>query len=282
MAEGETGSGLDPDLALHRSFIVALGGFVLEFAGGALVTHERIAVPSFNYVDLDRLAPDRQTAFFERALDHYFQRAIRPSFRARRPVAAHVDRTLRALGFAPAEEPWVVLRAGAPAAEGAGIPSLQLESVREGEELAPLWAHAREADELRRALEVLLDHPNPGEHLEAWVAREHGTVVGCALAYERDGGAGIHAVATQPAARGRGVATAMVRGALAHLADRGVQHTVLLSAVPRLGPRLAPLGFREVGRLVEYRLPANAALAMPPPGPPQPPRWRPPRRPTGA
>ena len=101
--ESADGAGdLSGELALHRSFVVALGGFVLEFAGGALVTHERIAVPAFNYVDLDRLAPDRQTAFFERALDHYFQRAIRPSFRARRPVPAHVDRSLRAFGFVPA------------------------------------------------------------------------------------------------------------------------------------------------------------------------------------
>lgn len=279
MPEADGSGGLDPDLALHRSFVVALGGFVLEFAGGALLTHERIAVPAFNFVDLDRLAPDRQTAFFERALDHYFQRAIRPSFRARRPVAPHVDRTLRALGFLPADEPWVVLRAAGPGLPAPATTPLTIESVREGEELAPLWAHAREADELRRALEVLLDHPNPGEHLEALVAREEGAVVGCALVYERDGGAGIHAVATQPAARGRGVATAMVRGALDHLEHRGVHRTVLLSAVPRLGPRLAPLGFMEVGRLVEYRLPADATLALPSPGPPQPPRWRPPRRP---
>jgi len=270
---------LERDLATHRSFSVALGGFVLEIAGGSLVTHERIAVPAFNYVDLDRLAPDRLTAFFERALDHYFQRAIRPTFRAIRPVLSHVDRTLRALGFVPGHDPWVVLRATSTRNPGPPEPPLQLVSVRAGEELAPLWAHEREQAELRRSLEVLLDHPNPGEHLDALVARENGAMVGCALVYEKDGAAGIHAVATQPAARGRGVATAMVRGAMTRLHERGVGRTVLLSPVPQLAPRLAPLEFHEVGRLVEYTLPADAALALPPRGPPAPPRWRPPRRP---
>jgi GNAT superfamily N-acetyltransferase len=270
---------LEADLATHRSFAVALGGFVLEIAGGSLVTHERIAVPAFNYVDLDRLAPDRLAAFFERALDHYFQRAIRPSFRAIRPVPPHVDRTLGSLGFVPGPDPWVVLRATSAGDPGAPEPPLKIESVRAGDELAPLWAHEREQAELRRSLEVLLDHPNPGEHLDALVARENGPVVGCALVYERDGAAGIHAVATQPAARGRGVATAMVRSAMNRLSGRGVGRTVLLSAVPRLAPRLAPLGFHEVGQLVEYTLPTDAVLAVPPSGPPAPPRWRPPRRP---
>jgi GNAT superfamily N-acetyltransferase len=275
----EAPGALEADLALHRSFVVALGGFVLEFAGGALVTHERIAVPSFNYVDLDRLSADRQAGFFERALDHYFQRAIRPSFRARRPVSSAVDRTLRSLGFVPAEEPWVVLRAAGLPAPDRPPESPEIESVREGEELAHLWAHAGEQDELRRALEVLLDHPNPGEHLEALVARDGGSVLGSALIYERDGAAGIHAVATQPSARGRGVATAMVRRALEHLRGRGVRRAVLLSAVPRLGVKLGPLGFEVVGRLTEYQLPATATLALPSTGPPSPPRWRPPRGP---
>jgi GNAT superfamily N-acetyltransferase len=267
------------DLAIHRAFPVALGGYALELAGGVLVTHERIAVPAFNYVDVGAVGPDRQTAFFERALDHYFQRAIRPTFRCRRPVPTHLDRSLGRLGFAPRPEPWAVLVSRPPGGGNRRRPprGLTLTEVREGRELAPLWAEPREADEFARSLEILFDHPNPGEHLEALVAHEGATVAGGALIYERGGAAGIHAVATQPSLRGRGVATAIVAGALARAAGRGVDRVVLLTAVPRLGARLAPYGLREVARLTEYHLPPNAALAIPPAGPPAPPRWRPPR-----
>ncbi|MCI4355479.1 MAG: hypothetical protein L3K06_08985, partial [Thermoplasmata archaeon] len=90
---------------LHRGLVLALGGFALELAGGTLVTHERIPVPPFNFVDGADVAIRRQTAFFEKALDHYFQRALRPTFRVDPPVPPHVDKTLRHFGFLPTDAP---------------------------------------------------------------------------------------------------------------------------------------------------------------------------------
>lgn len=265
-------------LAQERAFAIALGGFVLECSGGFLTTHERIAVPRFNYADVDRVAIDRQAGFFERALDHYFQRAIRPSFRVPRPEADHVGRTLRGLAFQPRAEPLVALVAPPLVHPRPNLVGVAVEDARtsDGEELAALWTAERERDEFRRALEVILHHPNDGERLLPLVARSGGSVVGSALVYQRGSVAGIHAVSTRPAARGHGVATAIVEAALHRVHGTGAQQVVLLTENPRLADHLAPLGFAEVGRLTSYDLPDDAELAFvaPPPGPP---RWRPPR-----
>ncbi|MCI4365333.1 MAG: hypothetical protein L3K10_04640, partial [Thermoplasmata archaeon] len=85
--------GLDA-LAAERQFVKTLGGFVLGIAGAELVTHERIPLPRFNFVVVGDVSLERGTAFFERVLDHYFQRALRPTFRVLPPVPAHLARGL--------------------------------------------------------------------------------------------------------------------------------------------------------------------------------------------
>ncbi len=134
------------------------------------------------------------------------------------------------------------------------------------------------ADELRRALEVLLDHPNPGEHLEALVAREEGVVVGCALAYEREGAAGLHAVATQPASPGarhrdRGRARgARAPGAAGGPPDRPVERRAPSRPAPRLPGilggrtprRVPPFGGRHARAPGPRPTPAAPVAAAPP------------------
>ena len=265
---------------LHRGLVLALGGFALELAGGTLVTHERIPVPPFNFVDGADVSVRRQTAFFERALDHYFQRALRPSFRVDLPVPPHIDRTLRHFGFVPAAEPleFLVAPAGASTSSTSPVEVSEVPAEEAGR-IAAFWTHDRERDEFERALDVAVHHPNPGERLLPLIARSGARTAGAALLYRRGDRAEVHAVSTLPELRGRGIATGLVAGALEAARQDGARTLSILSTTPRLAERLRPLGFRPVGALADYRLPPEAQLAIPPPGPPGPPRWRPPRAP---
>lgn len=269
----------EPLVRLHRAFVVALGGYAVELAGGVLVTHERVPVGPFNFVDEVRVAPARQTAFFERALDHYFQRALRPTFRVDPPVPPHVDATLRRFGFRPTLEPRIILaarRGHTTDAHTAGVEVLEA-GPDEVAKVAAFWTHEKERDEFLRSLEVAVSHPNPGERLVPLLGLRGDVPVAAALVFSRDGLSEIHAVSTRPDARGHGIATAVVAYAAASSATEGTDTVTIASATPRLSHRLEPIGFREVARTVEYELPLDTRLEMPDPGPPTPPRWRPPR-----
>jgi hypothetical protein len=266
----------------ERAFVAAFGGYSIEVAGGVLVTNERVPVPRFNFVQEVRVAPERQTAFFERALDHYFQRALRPTFRVEPPAPAHVDRALRRFGFLPRPEPRTLLVAGkerpaAPAPAPTGAFSVREAGSDELDSACRFWVGVREQEEFRRALEVAWTHPNPGEQLAPWLAIEDGSPVAAALLYRWQGHPGIHSVATHSAARGRGAASALVTGMLDSLATPERFRTGIESDTDRLLRRLRRLGFSPVRAWTVYELPPNATLTMPDPGPPQPPRWRPPR-----
>lgn len=264
-------------LDTERRFVLSLGGFALEIAGGVLVTHERLPSPRFNFVEVGAIGPDRLTAFLERALDHYFQRAIRPTFRVRPPVPSHLDAGLRRLGFRARANALEVMVA-ADTAEVRLAPGL---TAREAERadldvLAAFWANERERPEWRSALETVWAHPNPGERLSAVLAESATGPVAAALLYVAGSSAGVYAVATQPGARGQGAASAVVARAQS---ARGAADTEvsILSDRPRLRSRLEALGFRRVGAFLEYELAADARLEIPPVGAPAPPRWRPPR-----
>ncbi|MCI4367196.1 MAG: hypothetical protein L3K08_05550, partial [Thermoplasmata archaeon] len=77
-AEGRVG-GTEAARAAERGFVRLLGGYTVGLAGGTLLVNERIPVPRFNIVQSVRVARTRQAQFFESALDHYFQRGVRPS-----------------------------------------------------------------------------------------------------------------------------------------------------------------------------------------------------------
>jgi GNAT superfamily N-acetyltransferase len=271
----------DDDLArsaldTERHFVLTLGGFALEIAGAVLVTHERIPSPRFNFVQVGRIAPERQSAFFERSLDHYFQRAIRPTFRVRPPVPPHLDRGLRQLGLRPRSIP-LELRVGDPtgAVPPGGAIAVHPAEPEDLDTLAAFWTIERERPEFRAAFEVAWSHPNPGEELRPFVAESAGGIVAAALVYRHGSMAGVYAVATQPGARGQGAASELVRHAAAD-SGPGVRTSIFADS-PRLGTRLDRLGFRVVAAFQQYELPPDASLAIPTPGPPGPARWRPPR-----
>ncbi len=263
----------------ERQFVLTLGGYALEIPGATLVTHEKIPVPRFNFVQEMGVGPERQTAFFERALDHYFQRALRPTFRVPLPVPEHVDRGLRRLGFRPrAETLSLLLSTDRPPTKFAPDVEVRVAERKEIDLVASFWSTPEERPEFRTALDIAWSHPNPHEAMAPLLATLNGDPVASALVYRYRTSAGLHAVATQPSARGRGAASELVAFARAHdPVGSGVRYSIFADS-RRLESRLEQLGFRPAREFQEYDLPHDAALAIPAPGPAGPPQWRPPRR----
>lgn len=261
--------------------VLTLGGYALELAGGVLVLNERIPVPRFNFVQYVRLHRNRQSAFLERALDQYFQRALRPSIRVEPPVPEFLDASLQHLGFRPASTPLSLLLRKGPARSHLADRAFQVRPVT-GDELpqvARFWTGDTEREEFLRALAVALEHPNPEERLVPWIALWDGAPVSAGLLHAYRSGVGIHAVVTQPTERGQGAATALVGGLLRDpLLPAGPGPVAMWSDSPRLDRRLLELGFEPAQQYTVYELPADAELSLPAPSAPGPPRWRPPRR----
>jgi GNAT superfamily N-acetyltransferase len=267
----------------ERAFVLALGGFAYDVAGASFVTHERIPVPRFNFVVVGNVGADRQTSFFESALDHYFQRALRPTFRVPAPAASHVDAGLRRFGFRARSAPHSLLwtRAGGRPTRASG-PMVRLATRDDLDAITALWMAERERPEFRRSLDVLWSHPNEGERVIPLLAEVDGVPVGGGVVYVYDGVAGLHGVATIPGSRGRGVASALVTRALGLSELETLGAVVLAVDSPAAERPLGALGFSALRRFVEYELPLGTELTLPDPGPPQPPRWRPPRNPGAA
>ncbi|MCI4335729.1 MAG: GNAT family N-acetyltransferase [Thermoplasmata archaeon] len=271
-------SRIEHALEEERAFIHTLGGYTFETAGARLVTHERIAVPRFNFIQDVRVSADRQSGFFERALDHYFQRALRPEVRARQPTLPHIDRTLTSLGFKLREEAHELLLATAvDPGTGPASPVVREARPSDLDVVVDFWVGARERDEFRRSVQVAWERPNPEEELVPLLADGARGPIAAALVHTHRGLTGVHAVATQPAARGQGAASALVRAALARSIPAG-RLVAMHSDSPRLTARLRLLGFQTVRTYGVYELPRNAELALPTGGAMSPPRWRPPRR----
>ncbi|HKV90793.1 MAG TPA: GNAT family N-acetyltransferase, partial [Thermoplasmata archaeon] len=254
----------DQAAAVERAFVLALGGFALDVAGASCVTHERIPVPRFNYVLVTGVSPERQAAFFERALDHYFQRALRPTFRIPLPVPSHLDAGLRKFAFRRrAVDSVVRWTSPLPSGPGPADEFLREASPDDLDKVVALWTDPREREEFRRALEVVWNRPNPGERVRAILAEKDGTVLASGVVYERGPVAGLFGVATVPGARGKGVASRLVTHALGLLEGTGVRAVVLAAdAVPERD-RLGTLGFTPLRTFAEYALPPDAELTLP-------------------
>jgi ribosomal protein S18 acetylase RimI-like enzyme len=259
-------------------FVLALGGLALRLPGAILVTHEKIPAPAFNYVTVRGVAPQRQTAFFERALDHYFQRAIRPRFRVRLPVPPHLESGLSRLGFSKRTEPLtLMLESNEQFPEAAAHLPVRPATDREIDALAEFWAAPKERPEFRTALDIAWHHPNPNEALVPLILPGSSGVVGAALLYRHGTTASIHWVGTRTSERGQGAASELVRYALrARPLGRPIRYSMIANSA-RLVRRLRLLGFEPGPEFAEFELAADAQLAMPNPGPAGPPRWRPPR-----
>ncbi len=83
------------------------------------------------------------------------------------------------------------------------------------------------------------------------VARLGGEAVAAALAFDHGGDCGIYNVETLERARRRGLGTALTARTLHDALERGCQ-TASLQATPMAERMYAALGFRELGRILEY------------------------------
>ncbi|MGA8424992.1 MAG: hypothetical protein WB778_02465 [Thermoplasmata archaeon] len=266
-------------LEVERQFVLALGGFALEIPGATLVTHERIAVPRFNFAQEVVVGRERIAAFFERALDHYFQRALRPSFRVPLPVPGYLESAFDRVGFSASSTPLtLLLRTKATATAPTGELTNRSATSDELDAVVSFWSAPDERDELRRAIDVAWTHPNPEEALVPWLVFEGEVPVSASLVYRYRESTGIFAVATRTEERGRGAATGMVGEILRASTASSAGTVAMWSESPRLDARLERLGFAVAQRYAVFTLPVHAELSLPPPGPPTPPRWRPPRR----
>jgi GNAT superfamily N-acetyltransferase len=83
------------------------------------------------------------------------------------------------------------------------------------------------------------------------VARLNGEDVAVALAFEHEGDCGVYNVETLEHARRRGLGTALTALLLHDARDRGCQ-TASLQATPMAEHVYAAVGFRDLGRILEY------------------------------
>jgi ribosomal protein S18 acetylase RimI-like enzyme len=87
--------------------------------------------------------------------------------------------------------------------------------------------------------------------LNLLVARRDGENVATAFGFDHDGDCGIYNVGTLEHARRRGIGTALTSTLVRDAIARGCQ-TASLQATPMAERMYAAVGFRDLGRIVEY------------------------------
>jgi ribosomal protein S18 acetylase RimI-like enzyme len=88
------------------------------------------------------------------------------------------------------------------------------------------------------------------------MARLEGEAAAAALAFDHDSDCGIFNVETLPRARRRGLGTALAALLVHDALARGCQ-TASLQATPMAQRLYATVGFRNLGRILEYAPPAS-------------------------
>ncbi|MHB8351946.1 MAG: GNAT family N-acetyltransferase [Thermoplasmata archaeon] len=271
---------LDPVLREEREFVHGFGGFSVGISGGTMVLNERIPVPRFNYICDIAVSRHRMAGFFESVLDQYYQRALRPEFYLSEPPPEHLVAVLTRFGFRARADPksLLVCDRAIPAPEPPRTHTVRLARKEEIGTIVDFWSATREREELSRFLQVLWEHPNPQEEILPVLAFDGTRPVAAALLHRFERVWGIHSVATQPDARGRGAASILVHTSIREILPGGTEPVSIWADRPLALHRLERLGFGEIARFRVFHLDPNAelTLAKGPEGPVLP-RWRPPR-----
>ena len=119
---------------------------------------------------------------------------------------------------------------------------------------APDWKDYLRAFELPPDLLAGADHAA----FRLMVGRVDGQIVAASLAYDFDGDRGIYNVETLEPYRRRGFGTALTALQLHEALDHG-KRTASLQATPMAERLYAAVGFHDLGRIIEYRLPRRSA-----------------------
>jgi len=127
-------------------------------------------------------------------------------------------------------------------------PGISLEQLPSQEELIPLNAEAF-GPESGLALQAW--HSQSHAHVHVLGVHEGGRLVVGGLAHDVADTAGIYLVATAVSARGRGLATELMRGLLIHAQERGCTAAVLQSTALGHGV-YQRVGFRDLGNWVDW------------------------------
>jgi GNAT superfamily N-acetyltransferase len=127
-------------------------------------------------------------------------------------------------------------------------PGIPLEQLPSQEELIPLNAEAFGPE---AGLDLQAWHSQSHAHVHVLGVREGGRLIVGGLAHDVADTAGIYLVATALSARGRGLATELMRGLLINARDRGCTAAVLQST--ELGRGVYQrVGLRDLGRWVSW------------------------------
>jgi ribosomal protein S18 acetylase RimI-like enzyme len=117
------------------------------------------------------------------------------------------------------------------------------------------WAEYRRDLESLGAPAGLLSGADPSA-FHVLVARVGGDTVATALAYDHDGDCGVFNLSTHVASRRRGLGTALTARLLHDAIERGCS-TASLQATPMAERVYAAVGFRHLGRILEYGPPRD-------------------------
>jgi GNAT superfamily N-acetyltransferase len=127
-------------------------------------------------------------------------------------------------------------------------PGIPLEQLPSQEELIPLNAEAFGPES---GLERQAWHSQSHAHVHVLGVHEGGQLIVGGLAHDVADTAGIYLVATALSARGRGLATELMRGLLIHARDRGCTAAVLQATALGHGV-YQRVGFRDLGNWVDW------------------------------
>lgn len=231
----------------------------MELSEAHLVVNEKVPVPRFNFVQDARCGAGRVAAFVERTLEHYYQRALRPTFELPKDVhQPALEHALELSGYLPKgrehRRHLLLWNGQGPPPAVSNRDEVRVETLSDDElpTLVDLLveSNARYREEVRRYLEVGMGHPNPGERVVPYVARTGSGAVSFGVLLSHATGSGLYAVGTPTSERARGYASRLVAEVLRREAPRS-PFPFCISAQGTTPPRpLLEMGF-EVGQSFE-------------------------------
>ena len=235
---------------LWREMVRWSGGRIVEERGVLLVSgpsaYLRVAIRSDPTVDAN--------AVVARAAEFFGAEPTGFIVLVRRPDEEDIERAALAAGFRAG---WTerAMAINAPPSAGATPDDVEVRVVADASAVVDYGRVVALANddpgERERAPLLFHDETIIGPHIAAFVAYMGAEPVACAMTLVSHRVAGVFYVATVEHARRRGLATALT-AVLAHdAADRGCV-TASLQATPMAERLYASVGFRDLGRFLEY------------------------------